>query len=486
MGQGRGRRGPQRQRGHAARPLGTYRRNASPPPGNTGVQTPGEAVSRLISRYAAQVGARELLPQEKGLRGCSRWVLPGTAAVQLLHVPSHKAGAFGGLQRCGSVWQCPVCASKISERRRVELSEAVARWRAQGGEVLLITYTIRHHRADVLTESLEGLLKARKGLLSGKAAASFTRRYGIAGRVRALETTHGHANGWHPHVHELVFVQAGCDREALAAELLERWNRRVQAAGLRDVNAHGVDVRSGDELVSDYVAKFGRETSWSLEHEVTKQVTKQGSEHGRTPAQLLADYLAGDQHAGKLWQEYAQVFKGRRQLVWSDGLRELLGLEAEQSDEEIAAEQREEARLMEELTQPEWAHVLGNDARAELLAVLGRGSVAELRELLAALGIQRFGLRRDAGAGPEGDEKGEEGEEQRATEVEADPQVPVVPAESDLPGDSPGRAAGRGVVVGDVPAVCGHDQPAREGVGQEPSVLFVPPLRPPRKRRKRR
>ena len=104
---------------------------------------------------------------------------------------------------------------------------------------------------------------------------------------------------------------------------------------------------------------------------------------------LLLDFLTGDEEAGALWRQYARTFKGRRQLSWSDGLRDLLGLEAEKSDDDLASEMREEAWLMDELSKPEWKAILGNDARAELLAVLGRGSAAELREFLQALGIER-------------------------------------------------------------------------------------------------
>lgn len=359
-------------------PLGIHGRNASP-------YVPGMA---LIRRFAYHNAARELLPGERALQGCTRWLRGGLRAVQLLHHPKHRSGAFGGLQRCGSVWQCPLCATKISERRRLELREGVERWRDRGGELLLITYTVCHKWADDLKSTLGGLLKARKGLLSGKAAIGFNRRYQVAGRVRALETTHGR-NGWHPHVHELTFVGAGCDQAAILGELRERWARRVAAAGLRDVNSHGVDVAFSDLDVGDYIAKFGRERTWDVEHEMTKAVVKAGRLGSRGPIGLLADYLAGDQGAGALWRQYARAFKGNRQLTWSDGLRELLGLGVEQSDQQVAEEQREDAVLMDELEREEWKTVLGNDARAELLDVLSRGSVAELREFLNAIGIER-------------------------------------------------------------------------------------------------
>ena len=35
--------------------------------------------------------------------------------------PVHKAAHYSGLVTCGSIWPCPVCASRIQERRRPEV-----------------------------------------------------------------------------------------------------------------------------------------------------------------------------------------------------------------------------------------------------------------------------------------------------------------------------------------------------------------------------
>jgi hypothetical protein len=79
----------------------------------------------------------------------------------------------------------------------------------------------------------------------------------------------------------------------------------------------------------------------------------------------------------------------KRQLVWSDGLRQLLALGVEHSDQAVAEELREDAAWMDRLTSDEWAVILGNDARAELLLVLGKGSGEELRAFLNGCGVQR-------------------------------------------------------------------------------------------------
>lgn len=98
-------------------------------------------------RFALQGTARRLLPRERVAR-CLRAVLPGGTRVDVLQDAEHGGAHYGGLQVCGSVHACPVCAAKIGERRRAELEGAIAAHRAIGGGVLLVTYTVAHGRAD--------------------------------------------------------------------------------------------------------------------------------------------------------------------------------------------------------------------------------------------------------------------------------------------------------------------------------------------------
>jgi hypothetical protein len=163
----------------------------------------------------------------------------------------------------------------------------------------------------------------------------------------------------------------------------------VGLAGLRDVNEHGVTVKLAQMSVAEYVAKFGRERSWGPEHELAKANAKQGRKSGRTPRELLRDYGAGDERSGALWGEYARVFKGRRQLVWSKGLRELLGVEAEKTDAELAQEAQERGSVLVLLDKDQWGHVLANDARGELLEVGRSGDVEAVWVFLSSLGCPR-------------------------------------------------------------------------------------------------
>ena len=56
---------------------------------------------------------------------------------------------YGNVMRCANPWACPVCSAIISEGRKDEVKTAMDWWKAQGGDVLLLTLTAPHY--SVLT-----------------------------------------------------------------------------------------------------------------------------------------------------------------------------------------------------------------------------------------------------------------------------------------------------------------------------------------------
>lgn len=132
-------------------------------------------------------------------------------------------------------------------------------------------------------------------------------------------------------------------------------------------NHHGVSLEDGSKAAS-YASK------WGLEHEMTKGHVKHGREGGRTPFDLLRWYLSEKSpEAARLFTEYAREFKGRNQLLWSRGLRDLLALGQEATDEELAASQDEDASLFAEIPLNVWRIILKADRRGELLEVCRMG-----------------------------------------------------------------------------------------------------------------
>lgn len=337
----------------------------------------------IVERFVLQSAARKLVGGRVGnclrLRQRRR-TDQDDGTVNVWRSADHGSTHYSGLQTCGSVWSCPVCAAKISERRRVQLQTCIDQHHANGGEVLLLTLTNPHTREDDLAAMLKAQQTAIHRIYNTRAAKAFWKRLGCVGTVRAWEVTHGHANGWHPHFHILAFVDSGLDLAQVRQQLFEIWANACRLAKLAEPSAeHGVDVQNGDQA-SAYVSKG----LWSLAHEMTKSHTKR-SVKNRTPFDLLRSYAYDeDKQAGALFREYSAAFKGKAQLYFSPGLLKRFDL-VETSDEEEAARIQEQAALLGRIELDEWALVLKYDHRADIL-ILGRiGGWEPIRELLDGL-----------------------------------------------------------------------------------------------------
>ena len=83
------------------------------------------------------------------LVGCGTRVRYGLADVAVEHHPEGYAYTTG-LQTCGSIWACPICSYKIRVKRAAEIAVAIARHKALGGTVLLLTLTTQHSIGELL------------------------------------------------------------------------------------------------------------------------------------------------------------------------------------------------------------------------------------------------------------------------------------------------------------------------------------------------
>ncbi|MEW6285024.1 MAG: hypothetical protein AB1509_02240 [Chloroflexota bacterium] len=311
--------------------------------------------------------------------------------VEVLYSPKVRKAHYGGLMICGSVWMCPVCAAKITEKRRLEL-EGV---NTSGLSCFMVTLTLQHTRDDRLRTVQHHLAEAWRKMKSGRWWQKFQSEFLIVGSVTGTEVTYGLEAGWHPHKHVLVWSRLSFDEidsDVIRKRISARFEYILAKMGRYVSPIHGVDVRKGNDLIREYVAKFGHEpkdAGWSLAAEITKAPAKIGLRYGDhyTMFQLLDLYMAGSMEAGKLFREYALTMKGTKQLVWSRYTRELLGLGQEISDEELAAMQEQDASILALLKPEHWRVILRNEKRSALLEVANTGKVEYLRVFLEGLGI---------------------------------------------------------------------------------------------------
>ena len=339
-----------------------------------------------VARFSLQSVARSILPQSRTAK-CLR-IRAFNSDVQVWKHHEHGTAAYAGLQTCGSVWACPVCAAKVAERRRVELQAAMATHKAQSGAVTLLTLTTPHQKTDKLSELLENQSKALHRFWRDRTVKEIFKEMGTIGHVRALEVTHGRKspsnNGWHPHYHCLMFCGSGVDLARFDGPQLKDWQVRLYLrwaaccvkSGLGEPSyAHGLKLDDGTKA-GNYAAK------WGLEDEMTKGHTKKAL-HGETPFDFLRAYLAdgSDRQAAALFKEFAETFKGKQQLRWTKGLKAMFAIE-ETTDEQLANKVEESAVLLGLLTVDQWRDVLKVDARATVLEIAARSGWHEVQRFL--------------------------------------------------------------------------------------------------------
>ena len=307
------------------------------------------------------------------------------------HVPRHnKEGVvisknpfgrayYSGLNVCSSVWHCPHCAEKISSTRAQEITEATCMHVADGGWGLFLTLTFSHKKKDNLSTILEAQSKAHSSMCNSTRYKKLMARFGSIGSIKALEVTHG-KNGWHPHSHEVIFI----DRKINQAELkefkqtvFELWSYYCVKFGLGKPNYSGVDIQipqSMDSMVK-YVTKWG--------YELTHLNMKSGKNGSRTPFQILADVTKRyNYHDAKLFIEYAESFKGKRQLRWSKGLKRHFGL-VDKTDKQIAEGEQPERICV--IPKKDWYNVMAADHRSQVLQLAEQGGAVAVKIHLVSL-----------------------------------------------------------------------------------------------------
>ncbi len=384
------------------RRLGIYAKTSSAPSGTTGIDPQTGEVFNLRAngrgdvsiqktpeqnrweRWALKSVVNKLLPTSRTSK-CMRWRRPDND-IQLLRGTETGKAYYHGLQVCASVWACPVCAAKITERRRAELVAASATAKAKGWKVMLVTLTVPHGLGDDLDSMLDQMQKAYAKLSSDRAGIAFRKSIGLIGTIRALEVTHGE-NGFHPHFHVLYFIKPESQATPMEVEfgLCGIWQKACVKVDLPMPDGrHGCRVDDGSWAAA-YCSK------WGLESEMTKGHTKTSKgKNGRSMWDLLRSVLAdkSDKQSAAIFITYAKAFHGRRQLYWSNGLRKLLAV-VEKSDSEVANEQAEDpAVVLAEFTDEEWRTVYRTSSESVVLDLAERcpGCLLEFLRRLFATG----------------------------------------------------------------------------------------------------
>jgi hypothetical protein len=213
-------------------------------------------------------------------------------------------------------------------------------------------------------------MTAHKSMHSGRRWNDFVKKIGYVGSVKATEITYT-PNGWHPHLHEIVFFAAVDGSKAAIESSLEpmrqMWRNSLVAVGADCDLEYGLNIKAAYGPVNEYVGK------WSIVPELVRGAHKIGNEGSIVPFQLLdacADAPYTTQFERDLFLEYKAGVHGLHQLHPSPAYRTAMKVEKEPKDTETDT-------FLAKLDSSAWRHIIDNDLRAEMLIEIRRSTLTD-------------------------------------------------------------------------------------------------------------
>ena len=128
------------------------------------------------------------------------------------------------------------------------VAEAVTSANAKGMHVAMLTLTIPHYLGDDLKDLLSKMKKAKNYLFTNRNSREwFADQFPLVGEITATEVKYSDRNGFHPHLHILLFLNREYqkeDIERIEGEIYEFWAEKCVKRGLgKPSRKHGVDLK---------------------------------------------------------------------------------------------------------------------------------------------------------------------------------------------------------------------------------------------------
>lgn len=292
-----------------------------------------------------------------------------------------QAGAsLAGVQTCGSVWSCPVCAARIATQRGKEISHAIDFMVEDGHIPLMLTNTAWHSKEMPLKWLKNKFKQAHRYFVQSRRWRELKAMFGIKHSIKAVEVLYGFENGWHPHQHAIVFAHADAINsashetlESWISDCQDLWMKSLKRYGLTGIKEIALDVKASGDVKKTYLAKLGlnEDDTANLDYEISGGMNKDGK--GRSIWSLLYSAWQGQESNEKLYVEYVEAMSGDNWITWSHGLKDLCGI-AEMEDEEAAnifADIDSPTEPLMQISDEEFLPVRKMFAQAELLEIAG-------------------------------------------------------------------------------------------------------------------
>lgn len=362
-----------------------------PPTSTDGRRRRREAANRaqlLIAHTCAD------LPEATRIIQCGRGTCSNSGVVIKRSAAGYVYGS--GVITCGSPWCCLRCSYKVRAKRARHIAQAVAAHLAAGGGVLFATFTFSHDRGESLGDLWQLLSDGWAYMTAGRQWVDFKATFGLVGSIKAVEATHG-ANGWHPHLHMLFFVDAPMndfDREhdyrAFRRSLRERWIKRFKRKYDRDISQEfGIRFEPVKPDESDKIGTYCTKVGYELAMADSKIGRTEGQRH---PFAIAHDAATnGDKADVMLLREWIVGSKRRRSIQWSgETIKSYVTDDTDATDSDLADEEQigDEALLV--VDRDLWRRLIGSSmhARTNFLQVFeDGGDTFDALYFLAEIGI---------------------------------------------------------------------------------------------------
>lgn len=286
-------------------------------------------------------------------------------AKKLAYTNKHEF-SYHHLYHCGSVVQCPICASRILYKRSEEHKKIIKYMLEHNHSYFMVTLTARHTYSTNIDEFIKSFLQAKRDMEKDKRWLNFKKRYSIKHYISTRETTFDdpmstHKTGAHFHVHTVFFTEAGPVSKAegaeMAAWLRSRWSLALERQGLYAGRA-GVRVslpytkynRKNVLENSDEISKVAEYLAKSVGFELSGMNEKTGRKKRRYTSYQLMNFCALNyqnyykkkiiRSAFHQLNEYFAAMKGVPWRTVSRGLYHLCGIKKE-DDEALVYGQKE-------------------------------------------------------------------------------------------------------------------------------------------------
>lgn len=307
--------------------------------------------------------------------------------------------SYHHLYHCGSVIQCPICASRIlyvRSQEHKEIIDTMLRGRARVGKkhsYFMCTFTAQHDSNTDLKSFVKGFLDAQKDMFKDKRWGAFKQRYGIKDYISTRETTFDdplskHKTGAHFHVHTVFFTEAAPVTKKHGAAM-ERWLRKRWALALSNrglyANEAGVKVslpykrgsRSHILENEEEIAKIADYLAKSVSFELSGQNEKVGKKRRRISAYQLMYFCAVNLEkynkrvvVRRAFEELNNYFLAMKGVPWRTVSRNLYykcGLKAKDDEKLMYGEFK---TPIHEFDKKAFSNIASRGAQADLINIL--------------------------------------------------------------------------------------------------------------------